>query len=265
MTAGYTTKELSKRTWPDFERLFSQGNGWDFCWCTAYQRGASGGRKASGLKLEKVPRNRAEWNEVNHRVKRDLVEDGRAHGILVYEGEEPVGWCQFGPAAELPIADEPQDDGSGKPFWKVTCFVTLKDHRSSGVAGAGLRAAVEAIRESGGGRIEGYPYVHLTDDPKPDPRWRELREIVRRDGPVTYYSGKAFLRHDVQVDGIDHPVNGVYWRGTGMFHAGTMAMFEREGFKAIGVVPPSVRKKSPWLQASRVVMQKTVLARRGKR
>lgn len=38
------TKELSKRTWADFERLFSQGNGWDFCWCLAYQFGGSGGR-----------------------------------------------------------------------------------------------------------------------------------------------------------------------------------------------------------------------------
>jgi hypothetical protein len=31
------TKELSKRTWPDYVRFFSQGNGWDHCGCTAYQ------------------------------------------------------------------------------------------------------------------------------------------------------------------------------------------------------------------------------------
>jgi len=35
---AYTTKELSTSTWPDFERLFSQKNGWDFCWCMHFHR-----------------------------------------------------------------------------------------------------------------------------------------------------------------------------------------------------------------------------------
>jgi hypothetical protein len=38
----------------------------------------------------------------NRREKRDLVERGHAHGILVYANGEPVGWCQYGPREELP-------------------------------------------------------------------------------------------------------------------------------------------------------------------
>lgn len=37
--AAYTTKELSPRIWPDFERLSSQGGVWDFCACMLTQRG----------------------------------------------------------------------------------------------------------------------------------------------------------------------------------------------------------------------------------
>jgi hypothetical protein len=63
----YTTKELTKETWPDFERLFSQGNGWDFCWCMHFQR------------LRKLPRNqwrptRAERGTRNRTQKKELVE-----------------------------------------------------------------------------------------------------------------------------------------------------------------------------------------------
>jgi hypothetical protein len=35
---AYTNKELTIKTWPDFERLSWQGNGWDFCWCMHFQR-----------------------------------------------------------------------------------------------------------------------------------------------------------------------------------------------------------------------------------
>jgi hypothetical protein len=253
--AKLTTKELTTKTWDDFDRLFSQGNGWDFCSCTAYQFGASGGRNARGRKLEKVPRGRAEWSKINRRDKRALVESGRAHGILVFAGGEPVGWCQFGPASELPL-----DDGNAadERLWKITCFVTMKDHRSEGVAATALHAALAAIRKKGGGTVEGYPYAIVPGPPPRDPRWKDERQIVRRAGKVTYYAGKAFLRHDHKVDGLEEPVNGVYWRGTGMQHAGTVAMFEKEGFRAVGTLPRPPRAKSPWLRASRIVMRKTV-------
>ena len=36
-SGAFTTKELSNRTWPDYVRFFSQGNGWDHCGCTFAQ------------------------------------------------------------------------------------------------------------------------------------------------------------------------------------------------------------------------------------
>jgi hypothetical protein len=59
--SSYTTKELSTKTWRDFERLFSQENGWDFCQCMHFQG------PCSLPKSEWLPtRRRAFGNESTH-------------------------------------------------------------------------------------------------------------------------------------------------------------------------------------------------------
>jgi GNAT superfamily N-acetyltransferase len=151
----YTTKELSKKTWPDFVKLFTQGNGWDFCWCMHYQRpcGQSGHHRL----------HRAERSVKNRREKKGLVETGHAHGIIVYAKREPVGWCQYGPQEELPRIDKtrkyqglaPQQ--TTKPLWRITCFAVLKPYRKRGVGSAALKAVLESIKKKGGGLVEGYP------------------------------------------------------------------------------------------------------------
>jgi GNAT superfamily N-acetyltransferase len=153
---AYTTKELSKKTWPDFERLFSQRNGWDFCWCMHFHR------------PRRLPKNkwlptRSERGVRNRREKRELVERGNAHGILIYAKGEPVGWCQYGLREELPRIDNSRKyrglipEGATERLWRITCFAVLKKYRKRGVASAALKAALEAIRSKGGGLVEAYP------------------------------------------------------------------------------------------------------------
>lgn len=156
----YATKELSPETWPDFERLFAPGTGWAFCACMLYQRGCH-------LPKAAYP-NREAMRIQNQAEKRALVNGGRAHGILVYDDGEPIGWCQFGPAEELPLPGggrrdrriPPLGDGVG---WRITCFVTTVRRRRRGVASTALRAALDAIRERGGGLVEAYPTVTPQD------------------------------------------------------------------------------------------------------
>ena len=153
---AYTTKELSKKTWSDFERLFSQRNGWDFCWCMHFHR-------TRGLPKKKWLRTRAERGVRNRREKRELVERGCAHGILVYAKGEPVGWCQYGSKEELPRLDNSRKyrglapEGAPDRLWRITCFAVLKKYREREVATAALKAALEAIRKKGGGLVEAYP------------------------------------------------------------------------------------------------------------
>jgi ribosomal protein S18 acetylase RimI-like enzyme len=117
--------------------------------------------------LREEPRTRAEWAVRNHQQKRKLVEKGCAHGILVYAGREPVGWCQYGSREELPRVDSSpryrrlELHGRDR-LWRITCFVVDKEYRRRGVASVGLRAALEAIRRKGGGLVEAYP-VSKTD------------------------------------------------------------------------------------------------------
>lgn len=155
----YTTKELTPETWVGFERLFAPGKGWSFCACMLYQRGCH-------LDANRFP-NRASSLVQNQTEKRALVEAGRAHGILVYAGAEPIGWCQFGPAGELPLSGATRLDrripplGSGVK-WRITCFVTDYRWRRCGVATAALRGALQAIRERGGGLIRRWSRITRT-------------------------------------------------------------------------------------------------------
>lgn len=98
---------------------------------------------------------KAKQGEQNRQAKKQLVDQRRAHGILVYSGGEPIGWCQFGPIQELPLSGEAPY--AGDPAWRITCFVTDKRFRRQGVARVALRAALAAINKRGGGTVEGYP------------------------------------------------------------------------------------------------------------
>ena len=125
-------------------------------------------QRSRSVPLIEEPRTRAEWAMKNRREKRELVEKGCAHGILVYSGDEPVGWCQYGLREELPRVDNSPkyrrlglEDGAER-LWRITCFVVDKQYRRRGVASYGLKAALEAIRKKGGGLVEAYP-VSKTD------------------------------------------------------------------------------------------------------
>src|SRR2546425_12059576 len=80
---AYTLRELSLRTFPDFETLAIKQGG---CWCMFYQRSKPVGRGTTG----------DQWKRINRRDKRKFVRQGRSHAILVYDGRTPVGWCQYG-------------------------------------------------------------------------------------------------------------------------------------------------------------------------
>src|SRR5947207_6511698 len=92
----YTARELSPTTWPDFERLFSKHGGVGGCWCMYYQRPHGGTMK--GL----TPAGRRAKNKLDKKL---LVDDGRSHGVLLYDRENPIGWCAYGLKQEFPRID----------------------------------------------------------------------------------------------------------------------------------------------------------------
>src|SRR6266545_4726095 len=141
----FSTKELTKDTLPDFEKFFEKrpAPGAFMCWCMYHQR-------ASPLAWGKGPAWRARRAARNRQEKRELVETGRSHGVLVYSKGEPVGWCQYGSREELPRIDNSSryrklvPERNTKRLWRITCFTVDRKYRGRGVASTALKAALEA-------------------------------------------------------------------------------------------------------------------------
>jgi GNAT superfamily N-acetyltransferase len=116
---------------------------WNGCWCVTFhlKPGEKNNRATSRREL-----------------KERLVLAGRSHAALVYDGDQVVGWCQFGPPAELPA----RMGGYGKlgldlPDWRIPCFFVDRDQRKKGVATAALGGALRIIAVRGGGKVDAYP------------------------------------------------------------------------------------------------------------
>lgn len=225
---SYTTRELSWRTWPDFERLFSQGGGWDFCACMLYQRGHHLPGNEFPTRVDSRIRSLAD--------KRELVRQGRSHGVIVYAAGEPVGWCQYGPVDELPLPGARrlakgvcvEDDTSQ---WRITCFVTHHEHRRRGVGSLALAAAIDAIQRQGGGWVEATPIARSYSDTQ----LRRLAQAHGRNSPEVEEYLRTRRWPEVMVRGVG-PVPAARGSFGNTSHSGTVSMFERAGFEAVRIV-----------------------------
>lgn len=141
----YTTQPLTSDTWDDFARLVEANNGvWGGCWCMGFHPEGVGAGTAVG----------------NREAKQAHVRNGTVRQVLVYDGEECVGWCQYGQPAELPNIKNPKTyakELNELPDWRIGCIFTGKGHRRKGVARAAVGGALAAIKEAGGGLVEAYP------------------------------------------------------------------------------------------------------------
>jgi len=94
----------------------------------------------------------------NRETKRRLTSAGRAHGTIVFCGDDPVGWCQFGPKEELPRIDRKRGYQPASPdTWRVTCLFIDPRHRKSGLASYAVRESVRAMKKAGVKVAEAYP------------------------------------------------------------------------------------------------------------
>lgn len=170
----WSVRELGPGTWADFETLFRKYHGVQAgCWCMFYHREGPVRGLQEPQRIEK-----------NRRDHRDLVRRGRAHGVLVYDGEQAVGWCQFGPREELPRLERGRTyrvlalPGPSGPLWRITCFFVDRPYRRRGVSGIALRAALRTIARHGGGTVEAYPATH----PRAVSIWFGTVGMFRREG-----------------------------------------------------------------------------------
>ena len=152
--ADYEIRPLTSETWDAFAALCERNGGGGFggCWCCYFHNATSAERRAAGA---------GDWRGYKER----LVNEGNAHAALVFDGEDAIGWCQYGSPAELPgITHRKEVDASGLPApdYRLGCFFVDRRYRRKGVSEVALGGALALIA---GGR-----------------RWRRRGVSVRHRG-----------------------------------------------------------------------------------
>ena len=87
---NYRIIPLTPDLWPALEDLFGPRGACSGCWCMYWRIGAA---------YRKQP------EAANKAASRQVVESGPPPGLLAFEGDLAVGWCQLTPRASLPQVD----------------------------------------------------------------------------------------------------------------------------------------------------------------
>jgi GNAT superfamily N-acetyltransferase len=139
-----TISPVTAGRWPALEELFGRAGASNGCWCMYWRIG---------------PRYRDRPRADNKRDLQRLAASGPPPGLLAFDGDLAVGWCELAPRAELGwLAHaryaQPVDD---LPVWSVPCFFVRRSYRHRGVMGVLIEAAVAVAAAAGAPAVEAYP------------------------------------------------------------------------------------------------------------
>jgi len=179
-----TVRELRPELLSDylsfFDKAFSDFPDWAGCYCGFYDTPDS------------------DWDATpnagpEHRAARsERIIHGKAHGLLAYIDEKPVGWCNAQPRASFVnmrsykvAATAPHD-----PVGSIMCFLVEPEHRGKGVSTALLDAACDLFRREGLGIAEAYPTTNAKARFGEIP-WAE----ANYKGPLSMYLKNGFKVH----------------------------------------------------------------------
>jgi GNAT superfamily N-acetyltransferase len=140
----FTVRPLTLDLWPALEDLFGKGGASNGCWCMYWRLGPE---------YHKRPR------EKNRRALRSLVRRGPPPGLLAFDGERPVGWCQLTPRDDLDWLNRKAafERVDTLPVWSISCFYVRRGYRGKGVMSALITAALKAARRADAPALEAYP------------------------------------------------------------------------------------------------------------
>lgn len=139
------SRPLTSDLWPTLEELFGESAVCSRCWCM-YGRIGSCYRRRPG--------------EENKAAFRQAVEHGPPPGVLAFDGDTAVGWCQVTPRDAVPWLDrlwqlKRVDDA---PVWSLSCLYVRKAYRRQGITSHLIAAALESARRADAPALEAYPF-----------------------------------------------------------------------------------------------------------
>ena len=137
-------RPLTPDLWPALENLFGELGACNGCWCMYWRIGSA---------YRKQPR------EANKAAFGEIVKHGPPPGLIAFDGEVAIGWCQLTPRDALPWLDRSLrlKRVDSVPVWSVSCFYVRKGYRRRGVTAALIAAALKVAQAAGASALEAYP------------------------------------------------------------------------------------------------------------
>ena len=137
-------RQLTPDLWPALEDLFGTTGAVGRCWCMYWRIGSDYRNRPAAA---------------NQAAFREIVDSGPPPGLLAFDGDIAVGWCQLTPRDDLAWLDRTWrlQRVDAVPVWSISCFYVRKGFRKQGVATALIAAALEVARVAGVPAVEAYP------------------------------------------------------------------------------------------------------------
>ena len=187
MVTKLTIRPLTPDLWPALEDLFGPKGACSGCWCM-YWRIGNAYRKRQGAQ------NKAAFQKI--------VKGGPPPGLLAFDGDLAVGWCQLTPRDDLPWLDRAWRLArvDEVPVWSLSCFYVRIGYRKKGVTAALIAGAVKAARRAKAPALEAYP---LDADKTPSASSTGFASTFKRAGFRTtarHVPPRPIMRLDLTAD-----------------------------------------------------------------
>ena len=146
---GIVIKKLSPNLLEDYLNFFDNiafkdNPDWSYCYCH----------------FPHAPHDTCKWQDIpkeeNRKAVIDLINSGKKQGLLAYDNNQPIGWCNAGPRVNMTITPDYEEPKADK-IASTTCFIIAKEYRRKGVARLLLKTALEVFKTQGFKYAEGYP------------------------------------------------------------------------------------------------------------
>lgn len=140
-----TIHPLTPDLWPALADLFGPRGACNGCWCM-YCRIGSEYKRRSGA--------------ANKAALREIVRHGPPPGLIAFDGDLAVGWCQLTPRSAVPWLDHSWrlarvDD---LPVWSLSCLYIRIANRRRGIATALITEALRVAKRARAPALEAYPF-----------------------------------------------------------------------------------------------------------
>ena len=183
-----TVRPLTPDLWHAVEDLFGDSAVCSRCWCMYWRIGAVY-RKRPG--------------RTSKGAFREVVKRGPPPGLLAFDGDVAVGWCQLTPRDQVPKLDRAWrlkrvDD---LPVWSLSCFYVRKGYRRQGITSLLIAAALKRAKHARAPALEAYP---LDRNLTPSTTSTGISSTFERAGFKTVarrVPSRPIMRHDLKKIG----------------------------------------------------------------